>query len=155
MAWNSVCSGHLVAADLHLEIRGVGLAIDHDLVQRALVSPLRGEDAADALDGAQVGIVEGVGAAHSGRSRLVGVPGAEVAAALDLAHRFGIGQHGGKIHRLAGAYGAQGKALDDKMQGELARLVGAQGEHGVGAVHLVRQRCLRCCLVRWLVVQLG
>ena len=80
--------------------------------------------------------VEGVGAAQSGRSRLSCVPGAEVAAALDLAHRLGIGQLSGEIHRLAGAYGAQLQALDDKLLRELARLVCAQREHGVGAVHL-------------------
>ena len=100
---------HLVPADLDLEVRGVGLAIHHDLVQRALVCPLRGEDAANALDGAQVGIVEGVGAAQRGRSRPVGIPGAKVASALDLAHRLGIGQDGGKIQRLAGPDRAQGR----------------------------------------------
>src|ERR1700677_2502844 len=42
--------GHLVPADFYLEIRGVGLAVDHDLVQRALVLPLRGKNSANALD---------------------------------------------------------------------------------------------------------
>jgi hypothetical protein len=53
---------HLVPADFYLEIRSVGLAIDHDLVQRALVLPLRGKDSANALDRAQVRIMEGIGA---------------------------------------------------------------------------------------------
>ena len=47
---------YLVPADLHLEVGGVGLAGNQDLVQSALVFSLRGEDPADALDGAQVSI---------------------------------------------------------------------------------------------------
>src|ERR1700723_3873711 len=75
----------LVPADLHLKVRSVGLAVDHDLVQSALVLPLGGEDPANALEGAQVSMLEGVGAAYSGLSRLSRVPGAEVATALYLA----------------------------------------------------------------------
>ena len=35
---------HFVPADLHLEVRRIGLPIHHNLVQRALISPLRGKD---------------------------------------------------------------------------------------------------------------
>ncbi len=98
---------------------------------------MRGEDPSYALNGAEVSIVEGVGAAEWGRSRPVGIPGAEVAPALDLADRLGIGQHSGKVHRLARTDRAQEEALDSKLKRQLARLVRAQGENGVGAFHFV------------------
>ena len=94
---------HFVPADLHLEVRRIGLPIHHNLVQRALISPLRGKDPTYPFDGAEIGIAKGVGTAHWGRAQMVGIPGAKIAAAFDLAHWFGIGQHGGKVHRLAHA----------------------------------------------------
>ena len=130
---------HLVPTDLHLEIRSVGLAINHDPVQSSLVCALRGEDATDALDRAQVSVMETIGTAQRGCSRLISVPGTPCSTGLDLAERLGIGQDGVEVHRLTGANGPQREGLNDKSQRHLAWLIRAHCEDGVGAVHPVHR----------------
>ena len=52
--------GHGAIGDVEAEVRGSGGAVDDDAVELALVVAVGGENAADAFDGAEVGVAEGV-----------------------------------------------------------------------------------------------
>ncbi len=75
------------AGDLRAAVGGEG-------AERAGDGALAFQDAADAGDGGEVGVGEGVAAVDGGVARELRVPGAEVAGGIDLADGFGIGEGG-------------------------------------------------------------
>ncbi len=97
-----------VVGDVEGEVGGGGFAVDGDVVELALVAAGGGEHAADAFDGVEVGMAEGVGAADIGVAGRVGVEGAEVAGGIDVADGFGIDEGGVELHGLAAGDGLQG-----------------------------------------------
>ena len=124
--------GHGTLGDVEAEVRGGGGAVDDDFVELALVAAVGGEDAADAFDGAEVGVAEGVAAVDGGGARVVRVEGAEVAGGIDVAGGARIDEDGVEAHGLAGGDGAELDLADEEVEGELAGLAVFDDE--VGAV---------------------
>ena len=70
----------------------LGGAVDGDSVELTLEIADRREDAAEALDGIEVGVVEGVVAGHGRVAGIVGLPRSKGAGGVDFAARDGIGE---------------------------------------------------------------
>jgi hypothetical protein len=66
-----------VAADSHHEVRRVGLAVDVDAFELSAVAAVRAQDAGDALEDAQVRVLEGEGPVEWRKTRNDLVPGTE------------------------------------------------------------------------------
>jgi len=86
--------GHGMACGIELEVGRVRGAVDDNAVKLAVEFSGGGEDAADALDGAEVGVVEGVVAGDGGVAGTLEVPRTEGADGVDVAGWNGIGECG-------------------------------------------------------------
>ncbi len=82
------------------------------MVEAAGVVAGGGEGSADALDGAEVGVGEGVVAVDGGGAGVVAVPGAEVAGGVDVADGLGVDEVGVVEHGLACANVGELEVLD-------------------------------------------
>jgi hypothetical protein len=95
----------------------IGGAIDGDVIESAGVVARRRESSADAFDGVEVGVGEGVVAVDGGGAGIVAVPGAEVAGGVDGADGLGIDQVGVVEHGLAHTDVGQLEVLDGEAEG--------------------------------------
>ena len=90
-----------VIGDIERKVGGGGGAVDRDVVEAAGVVAGGGEGSADALDGAEVSVGEGVVAIDRRGAGIVAMPGAEVAGGVDGADGFGIDEERVVEHGLA------------------------------------------------------
>ena len=123
--------GYGAVGDVEGEVGGGGFAVDDDVIELALVFAVGGEHTADAFDGVEVGVAEGVGAIDGGIAGAFGIEGAEVAGGVDVADGFGIDERGVKGHGTAGADGLEDELVDDELEGDLAGLAVFDDEVGV------------------------
>src|ERR1700692_1680047 len=65
------------------KIRCVGGSIDHDVAERSGIPAGRGEYSSNALQGAQIGVAEGIIALHRRVTRIVFMPRAEQTSGLN------------------------------------------------------------------------
>lgn len=133
---------HGVAEVGEAEVGGVGVAVDDDVAQGALVLAGGRENAADAFEGAEVGVVEGVLALDGILAGIGNLPGAEVAGGVNGADGAGVGEVGYEVHHAAAAEGrslavSESEAGNGEVERQLAGLVGLEDEVGVGALDLV------------------
>ena len=122
--------GHGAFGDVETEVRGSGCAVDEDSAELTLVVAVGRENAADAFDGAEVGVAEGVLSADGGVAGAVGVEGAEVSGGVDVAGGAGVGEDGVELHGAAGADGVEADFPDDEVEGDLAGLAVFDDEAG-------------------------
>ncbi len=124
--------GDGTVGDVEGEVGGSGFAVDYDVVELALVGAGGGEHAADAFDGVEVGVAEGVSAVDRSIAGALGIEGAEVAGGVDVADGFGIDEGGVKGHGAAGAHGLEPELVNDEVEGHFAGL--AVFDHEIGLV---------------------
>ena len=98
--------GNGTVSDVDGEVGGGGFAVDYDVIELALVLAVGGEHAADAFDGVEVGVAEGVSAIDRGIAGAFGIEGTEVACGVNVADGPGVDEDGVKGHGTAGADGA-------------------------------------------------
>ena len=115
--------GDGVVGDIEREVGSGGGAVDGDVVEAAVVVAGGGEGSTDALDGAEVGVGEGVVAVDGGGAGVVAVPGTEVAGGMDGADGLGIDEVGVIEHGFASAAVGEFEVLD----GEAERILRGVG----------------------------
>src|SRR5580698_8504650 len=113
---------------VELKVGRVGGAVDVDAVELAGEFSGGREDAADALDGAEVGVIEGVVAGDGGVAGTFEVPRTESADGMNIAARDGIGERGVIGPRRVAADIVHHDVLQYEVLGILARLGGADDE---------------------------
>src|SRR6185437_6418491 len=84
------------AACFQSEVRGIGGAVHANALQRATVFSRGGQCAGNALEHAEIRVLEGVSAGDRCSSRVVALPRSKVAIAIDQSRRLGVGQLRGK-----------------------------------------------------------
>jgi hypothetical protein len=106
------CQLHRLTGEIDGEVGRFGLSIDFDALEHPSVGTDRGQDAADAFDHVQVGILEHVLALHRCQAGFVRVPGPEYTARLHTATRHRIGQARLEARTLGGAEVAQHQIMN-------------------------------------------
>ena len=120
-----------MSADAKAEVGRVGCAVDDDAAESSAVSAGRGENSADPLDGAEIGVAEGVVAFDRSVARAVFLEGPEEATGGDVADWLGIHERRIEVQRLTGRDGAQHQMRNVELGGQLAGLQGVDDELGV------------------------
>ena len=123
--------------DVEAEVRSGGGAVDDDAVELALVAAVGGEDAANAFNGAEVGVAESVAAVDRCVAGAVCVEGTEVAGGVDVADGERIDEDGMETHGLAGGDGMKLDLIDDEVEGDFTGLAVFDDEVGAVDVNFV------------------
>ena len=116
------------------EVGSRGLAVGGELAQCALEFASGGEDAGDAFEVREVGVVERVLAGYRAFAGICDSPRAEAARGVNCAVRARVGEVGDKVHGAIGAYVGEGEMRDGNLEGNFARLVGFKHHADAGAL---------------------
>ena len=125
---------HGVAEARELEVGSVGLAVDGEVAQSALVTSGRIEDAGDAFEDGQIGVVEGVVAADWAAAGVGNDPRSKAAGGWMAPGGVGLCKLRVEVHGRAWAHPFELEMADGKFQRQLVGLVGFDGQACVGAV---------------------
>ncbi len=120
-----------MSADPQGEIGSVGGAFDIEQIERAAEFSGGLQRAFETFDGAHVGVVEGEFGVDGGVARLVGIPGAKGADAIDFAEWDGIGDLGVEAGGLVEAEILNDDALEREIARRLLGIVAQDGDEAV------------------------
>src|SRR5271165_6386417 len=116
--------GHLAPAGRKAKIWSVGHAIDHNLVKSANILSSGSQYPADALDRAQVRMVERIRPAHRSVPRTLCPPRTKQSARHNQSHRLGISEVRFKVHGRTRPNVRHNQTLNIELQRQLIRLLG-------------------------------
>src|SRR6266478_825646 len=91
--------GHRPAAGRNAKIWSVGFAIHDNVVESTAILSGGRQDPANAIDRAQIRVVERIAAAYRSVARAVCLPWAKPSVREDVSHRLGVGQVRIEVHR--------------------------------------------------------
>src|SRR6266403_959709 len=111
--------GHRPAAGRNAKIWSVGFAIHDNVVESTAILSGGRQDPANAIDRAQIRVVERIAAAYRSVARAVCLPWAKRSAGKDVSHRLGIGQVRIKVHGSLGPNARHFQTLDVKFKWQL------------------------------------